>query len=131
MNIYVAAPWPRRAEAALVAKMLTDDGHRITHRWWEVEPGDTGDNLDNEGYVEFAANDQLGVKNADALLLLVPKQGGCGMFVELGLALAYGKAVIEVNLDETGKPPVVRSIFDHLTVRMSSLTAALEFLHGN
>ena len=100
MNIYVASKFEngkvvREAYAALQA-----DGHTITHDWTvESAEGMTGEAL--HAYLQGCAEKDLeGVEKCDALLL-INHANGCGMYTELGIALAHDKFIVVID----GKHP--------------------------
>lgn len=129
MKIYVAAPWIHREKAAILGAVLEQMGHKITHKWWDFELAGVDPKISNpegEDAANCAAHDVLGVKNADLVVACMVADGGCGMFWEQGMALAWEKEVYQVNLLDGGKVPPMRSVFDNLVTRCASLSALLE-----
>lgn len=108
--IYVATWFNLRHKAKQAAKELEAEGHTITHKWWEVEePDHLHLESDAKAWTDFhrecAVNDVKGVREASAVVLLVPRSGGCGMWVEMGIALANNIPVYLVPSDEVGVKP--------------------------
>lgn len=131
-KVYVAAPWILRERAIEAAKILEAGKHQITRKWWLYEDPASGPN--GQGHatlslyaVALAELDIKAVRDADAVVCLVPKDGGVGMWVEMGAALALGKPVYHVNLEDFESEAPRRSIFDNM-VRRCSLVKAMEEL---
>jgi hypothetical protein len=87
MRVYVASKFENKEEVRRVMEMLKDKGHRISYDWTDEDgAGKTGNDL--AIYLRRCAlEDRHGVLNAEALLL-INYPNGCGMFSELGMALA-------------------------------------------
>lgn len=90
MQIYVAAPWICKAEAAAVADVLEHEGHEITCRWWERP-----DSADPAILQSEAQADLKGVQDCDVFVVLQYATSE-GKAVETGYALAYGKPIYAV-----------------------------------
>lgn len=90
--MYIAAPYPVRDEAIRVMRMLELQGVEVTSRWLKA-PDELTD--------EHARKDLEDVARADVLLALNPdgweERGTGGRHVELGYALALGKAIVLVG----------------------------------
>ena len=119
MKVYVASPFRRWPEALIVAEKLVLAGHSITHKWWEKEK-DNGVNLNSAECIEVALNDEQGVRDADAVVALAFPNEGCGMFVEIGMAIAQDKPVYLVNGLSDAELPVRRSVFESLMTEIST-----------
>jgi hypothetical protein len=101
MNVYIATRFDWYHQAALARHLLTEAGHHVTSRWI-----DEAARLDGVcaavpiGDPRRAANARMDLDDleaAEAILVLVPPEGGCGMWLELGYALALGKRVLMVG----------------------------------
>ncbi|MDR1191799.1 MAG: hypothetical protein LBK60_09100 [Verrucomicrobiales bacterium] len=100
LKVYVAGPYSRKTELKQHAERLRAEGHVITASWLyrpEVDDGGFGD----EQKTLAAAEDFVDIKRADAVLNFTEPPGTVnrrgGRHVELGLALAWGKAVVCVG----------------------------------
>lgn len=93
MRIYVASKFSRLKDVQLVQKVLQEHGHTIVGDWTKHTLANTGGKAFLEGCRAFAEADREGVRQADALVMLhdAASRGG---FVELGMALAWGKLVV-------------------------------------
>lgn len=94
MNVYLAAPWTHKEEAARFANVLEAAGHAITKKWWEHRevPGYLASGISTANRDELAqqaAEDIAGVFLADAFVLLNYEKSE-GKAVETGVALALG-----------------------------------------
>lgn len=123
MKIYVASPWNKRQKAIEAAAMLEAAGHEITRKWWLYEDPAAGVN-DSKGSLgaysrALAELDVKGVLEADAVVALVEESGGCGMWIEMGVALAKALPVYHINLEDFSGNVPRRSIFDNLARRVS------------
>jgi hypothetical protein len=70
---------------------LREAGISISFDWTDCA-FKAGPTLEEE--LKFALLDLRGVEMSDLLWLAVPDIGGCGCFIEMGYALACGKAVV-------------------------------------
>ncbi|HVQ60395.1 MAG TPA: hypothetical protein VMS60_15955 [Solirubrobacterales bacterium] len=103
MKIYVGATFSRYLEARSVIDALVAAGHDVTHDWTRTAAfgadghplPDSGDGyeLPAEEQAAHALDDLAAVKGAD-LLLILAEQASCGWPVEVGAALAWGKAEV-------------------------------------
>ena len=101
MKIYVAGAWIEKAERAEVAiKRLQEAGFTITHDWtkdeqtWSNEKS-SDKNMPPEERKRRAFSDIVGVRNADIVWLLAPKErGSSGAWTEFGAALALNKVTV-------------------------------------
>lgn len=125
MRIYVAAPFGDRDKAKAVADLLEERGATITEDWWHEKKDNSIDVDDVKFGRERAQADVNGVLTADMLVALVPKEGGCGMWWECGMALASGIPVVRIPLEGLEVPH--RTIFDYITPT-ASLTKVLEIV---
>ena len=123
MKIYVASKFENKDAVRAAYARLREDGHEITCDWAAEDA--TG--LDGSALHTYLAGcahkDLVGVQACDALVLLNHERG-CGMFTEMGIALAGGKLVIVIDAD---KRP---NIFFHLpnVVHARDLDDALHLL---
>jgi hypothetical protein len=109
MKVYVASKFENTKVVQEAYKNLLLKGHTITHDWTlENAEGMTGEAL--HAYLQGCAErDLAGVEAADALLL-INHANGCGMYTELGIALASNKFIVVID----GKKPP-HNIFFNLT----------------
>lgn len=95
MNVYIAAPWISRAEMPAIAEKIEGYGHKITHRWWEIEDVPEADRT-AKILKEQALKDVEGVVNADVVVLINSGKSE-GKATESGIAIAAGKPIIAVG----------------------------------
>ncbi len=122
-KVYVASPWGKRETAKSVAAMLEGLGLGITRKWWLFEDPAAGMN-DSKGSIgnyskAIAVADVEAVKDADMVVALVYPEGGVGMWIESGAALALDKPVYFINGDNFDELPPRRSIFDNMVTRLT------------
>lgn len=97
MRIYIAASFQDWSRAKDAREELQAAGHAVTSDWIDVAEKRAGrcDGAAAVDYnpVEHALDDLGGVEDANVLLVLTPddKALGCGMWIELGYALALAK----------------------------------------
>ncbi len=92
MKLYVATGFERADKASEVMEALRSLGHTITFDWTVYRPMVLdGWKPDPEQLEGIASEEVEAVKDADALIVLLP--GGKGTHVELGVALAMRKPV--------------------------------------
>lgn len=96
MRIYVAAKFEEKERVKALYDALEKAGHQITHKWiGEDASGLVGEAL--KSYLRTQADrDVEGVVSCDVLVLL-PHEKGRGLYVELGVALAFVKPVVAVG----------------------------------
>lgn len=85
MRVYIATKFENSARAIDVATQLEAVGHEITYKWWG----------NSEFSHEQAARDMKGVRDADAMVLIV-EDGNLrysGALTEFGMALAWNTPV--------------------------------------
>ena len=105
-NIYIAGPWVARDHARRIAALLADEGHAITHPWWDYEAG----NEDHERLAELATLDIEAVLRADVLVVVHPDILSEGKAWEQGLAWAAQIPIFVLGQ----KPLPVKCIFHEL-----------------
>lgn len=95
MKIYIAAPWIDREAMPAIATRFENDGHTITHKWWEAEntPESPEAVKIHSGH---AFDDWNGVVSADTLVLLNTSKSE-GKAVEQGLAIASDIPIVAVG----------------------------------
>jgi hypothetical protein len=100
MLVYVASKFENGKVVREAFAALQADGHTISHDWTvESAEGMSGEAL--HAYLQGCAEKDLeGVERADALLL-INHANGCGMYTELGIALASNKFIVVID----GKKP--------------------------
>lgn len=89
MRLYVASSLNNCLAVAETVKLLEDNGFHITYKWHEHGRVETMEDLP-----DIAKKEIEGVKQADALILLMPAR--TGSHVELGVALCLNKPVYMV-----------------------------------
>lgn len=99
MRFYVATGIEHVAQQQAMKVVLEAMGHTISHDWApmaglqndlvDLDPLDVIRN--HEGFRSVALHEAEGVRNADAVIVLLP--GGAGTHVEIGIALGAGKPV--------------------------------------
>jgi hypothetical protein len=106
VKLYVATAFENKEYANSVMKVLTNDGHQITHNW----TGESADGLTGEERILFlekcAVLDAKGVMDSEGVVLLTVEKGGRGMYTEMGIAMATQKPVFVVG-------PHYNNIFFH------------------
>jgi nucleoside 2-deoxyribosyltransferase len=85
-RFYLSTRKDRSAQAAVLLDALKAQGWERTLDW--TDQGNVGP----DGYAGTAVAEIAAVREADVLVVLLP--GGYGTHVEIGVALALGKAVI-------------------------------------
>jgi hypothetical protein len=102
-SIYVASSWSNRDLVSSYLDKLRAAGLHVTHDWTapnELSPeGIAGEELPLKVQRVLAAHDARGVVQADVLWLITPTkaEGGCGCFVELGIATTLRSCFIVVS----------------------------------
>lgn len=90
VKVYIAAPFPLRAEAVKLMQFLEAAGHAVTSTWLRVQ-----DMPDSDAAARL---DLADVRAADALVALNPPgwetKGTGGRHAELGAALTLGRPVV-------------------------------------
>ena len=133
MKIYVACKFEDTATVQSAIAKLRAAGHTITYDW-STAPLIQSIQLALERDAEEAKQaiaDLQGVVDADAIIMF-PRPGAKGSWVEVGIALQAGKHVVIVGkVDDPGG----RCIFEALTLphsiqRVKSMSQALELLEG-
>lgn len=119
MNIYIAAPWVRRADAAEAKRRVQDAGHRVTAHWIDGHFDETP-SVDNLG--DQASQDWQDVEDSDVLILLNLEMSA-GKATELGIALVNGLRILLVG-------PRQGNVFHNLSEveQFDTLTEALDAL---
>lgn len=99
MRVYLASRFSRREEMVRYAEELKARGHEVDARWL-TDPHHrvSGRHEDAEFNAGLAEHDYEDISKCDVLILFNDKDGGRGgRYVELGLALAWGKRVMLVG----------------------------------
>ena len=107
MKIYVAATFSDFSRARAAMAQLRAAGAVITYDWTVNVDAYPNDDAPDDHAASEAFSDLRGVRDADAVLVLTQADHarGCGMWIEMGAALAYGTPVYIVG------PQRTRSIF--------------------
>lgn len=104
MDIYVAGKTDDWERVRRIQETVTIElGHEITHDWTakiEQDGEDVGLKAGDRDRREWADDDQIGVKQADLVIVCVDYAGLSGTLIELGMALAYEKDIIVVGEPE-------------------------------
>jgi len=96
VKFYIAARTGRKEEVAALKSVIEKRGHSLAVDW--MRHGNIKPYLENRGKAELhAIEDAQGARNCDVFILL-SDEGGKGMYVELGIAIASHL--------ETGKPKI-------------------------
>lgn len=126
MNVYVATRFNNYTAATLAHDQLLAAKHVPTSGWVSVAHELKGDcqavPIGHPRRIGEAQQDLDDVERADALLLLVTDEGGCGMWIEFGYAMALGKRVVAVG------PALSRTIFCELVDCYETVEQAIEAL---
>lgn len=103
MKVYVAGRFTEKLRVRSVMDTLEADGHEITSDWTNEEDNpvnyrtDVSPEIARDFYMQECAEKCVqGVLDADVVLALNHPTAG-GMFVEVGMAIAYGKKIIVVG----------------------------------
>lgn len=95
-RVYVAAAMEdfERARAAMALLRLL--GCEVTHDWTDDVEAHQATPPTREELIRYALLDRTGVEDAHVLLVLTPetKDKGCGMWAELGMAIAQAKRIV-------------------------------------
>ncbi len=93
MRVYVSTSFANKEEAKEVMEQFRSLGFTISHDWTEEKTeGESGESL-KDFLQRCAVLDFQGVQNCD-LFFLINDTRAKGAFTELGMAIAYEKAII-------------------------------------
>lgn len=93
-KLYVASKYENKLMVSSWIGSLERAGYNITFDW---TIGDELEDMKKDGHAGLiAARELYAVISADILVVIVPAEGGRGMWVEMGCALGLGKNVILV-----------------------------------
>lgn len=90
MKVYIATAFGNFKQAEIAKRLLQELGHKCTARWIAVAKelnGNDAATVDPDLRKREAEKCLEDIDNLDTLLLLVPPEGGCGMWIELGYTL--------------------------------------------
>jgi hypothetical protein len=104
LKIYVATKFEAKVIARRMMEFLTAKGHSITHDWT------TEDAANNDEMGACAVEDARGVFDCD-VLVIIPRPGCRGAWVEFGIALACRKPIVVVS---PKRADVDSCIFEHM-----------------
>lgn len=104
MKVYVATKFEAKAIARRMMEFLRARGYSITHDWTTEDAANT-DEMES-----CAIEDARGVFDAD-VLVIIPRPGCRGAWVEFGIALACRKPIVVVSRT---KPDLDSCIFEHM-----------------
>jgi hypothetical protein len=127
LRVYVAGASADMSDPIWAMNQLREKGAIITLDWTPmvksaIASGNTGNCLDNLPLAATAARcDIAAVRTAHVVWIVTPKsrEHGCGLWVEMGAAIAYGVHVV------ISGPQASRSIFAALCERHISHEGAL------
>lgn len=108
MRVYVAGATADMEPARRAMALVRDAGLEITHDWvTDVEKEGNANDFDKERATQIARTDLRALRTAHVVwVTTTEKKGdGCGLWIELGAALAYGVPVV------ISGPQAFRSIF--------------------
>lgn len=96
MKVYIAAPWADKALMPDIGEKFEAAGHKITHKWWDVDS--TPENLPGTALIlrQQAINDIQGVQNADLVVVMNTAKSE-GKSFEQGIATADNKPIVIVG----------------------------------
>ncbi len=109
MRIYIAAKWEKQSQCRILRAILQHLKHTVTAQWLD-EPAECTSE-------EAAIRDLKDIDRSDAVVVVNQDEGGCGMWVEMGYALAQRKRVylLGKNFGEARRTDGgFRSVFHHL-----------------
>jgi hypothetical protein len=120
VNVYVASSQHECDRASAFMAQARAAGCEVSHDWTVEVTGSPA--ATDAARFRAAALDYVGVRDAEAVIILGPTRDdwGCAMWTELGIALACGKLCIVVNGG--------RNIFSHLCIRALDDSEALKIL---
>lgn len=127
MKVYVAAPFGEYVEVLRSCRRLHLNEHEPTASWGVIAAELNGVceavPIGDQRRLNNAHLDMHDVRRSDAVIVLVPESGGTGMWVEVGMAIAWGKRVLCVG------PALERTIFCALCEVYETPEAALDALN--
>jgi hypothetical protein len=97
MKVYIATSFVQKELAQKWRDALIKEGIEISHDWTVVENpfSDRGElGVPEEMQREWARDDFNGACNADVVWVLAPETGGCGCWIEMGVAIKAGAKVV-------------------------------------
>lgn len=107
MRFYVAAPRELAEQAQQLMARLNRAGHEITYDWVAAVKRNPPDNeYTDEVLAHEAQRDKNGVRRCHVLVVLGAPTGGSGVWVEMGMALAWERPIHYIG--------PYRTIFQHM-----------------
>lgn len=98
MRIYVASKFENQIMVKEMMISLENRGHTITQDWTCGEGSKPSDEITKDEWSGYAALDVVGVQMAD-LLIVIPRYGCKGTWVEMGIAIAHGIPILVLTRD--------------------------------
>lgn len=100
MKIYLAGSSKQRGFLVKLARLIEQQGHTITHKWWEhFAYWWTGDE-EGPDFYEAAKADLQGVRDANALIVVMDHDFvSPGAHFEMGFAFALGLPILVLVSD--------------------------------
>ena len=99
--VYVATSFLLWRNAERVAQLIEEHGHHSTSRWIaearRLDGRESQIPIRDPRRLNAAMMDVCDIHRSDTFLLIVPSEGGCGCWYELGVATAAGKRVMVVG----------------------------------
>lgn len=121
-SFYIATRIGNRPIAKELRSKLIEQGHIVTSRWIDGEGVFGATDSSAEYAKKWSDVDLYDVSRARATIVLADEDGGTGMWVEMGHALALRKPVLYVG-------PPTRTVFAYanLVVRFDTIEQLLEY----
>ena len=133
MKVYIATRFGDYEKAQRVHGMLFQAGHEPTSSWVAIADGLNGEcervEIGDPQRIANASHDLEDIDRSDALLVLVPEEGGTGMWIELGYALWRDMDRGDIRILCVG-PALARSVFCELCEVYDSVNHAIAALDG-
>jgi hypothetical protein len=105
IQVYIAAPFKRHAEAARMRARLAEVGHDSTARWIDQAAASSGvDALTLDSATQAIRQNDADEGAADVVLALYFHKEGCEMFGEVARALEWGIPVVMLLVDGEHEP---------------------------
>jgi hypothetical protein len=111
LRVYLASSWEYKDIVKGLMKYLEEKGCTITEDWTTHE--------DPKREEEWAKRDYQGVEICDVFIIYEPKKRTSGKYIELGMALAWGKPIYVVG--------EITTVFRTLIPKKNFFTSFAEF----
>lgn len=97
MRIYVASKFQNKVNVKKLQNLLVLAGHEITLDWTAHDDSHLKGNEKYLYHMECAVECKRAVESADLLIFLADKRRMAGAFVELGMAIGFGKPILLIG----------------------------------